>query len=140
MSLKNIFKGQYPRGPLSPEPQTTEDYVKTGLAAMAQGGGLGLMGDFMFGQSNRFGSGMIASSLGPTAGAVDAVANMALDTRDALAAYGGQRGPKWQHIEAEAIRFMQGHTPVGFLTNHFYAQGIMNYLVFHRLQDMVNPG
>ena len=36
-----------------------------------------------------------------------------------------------------ALRFVQGNTP---MLNLFYAQMALNYLVFYRLQEWMNPG
>ncbi len=50
MSINDMALGHPPRNPL--EPQTM-------LAGLAQGGGLGIMGDFLFGETNRMGGGLL---------------------------------------------------------------------------------
>src|SRR3546814_9952408 len=62
MSAKDLLKGREPR---------PADEPMTWVAAMLQGGALGLYGDFLFGEANRFGGGVISSSLGPVVGAFE---------------------------------------------------------------------
>ena len=61
MTLKELAKGRTPR-----EPDDAASYGKLVAAAMVQGGGLGIYGDFLFGEANRVGGGMIASLAGGT--------------------------------------------------------------------------
>src|SRR3546814_13393300 len=62
MSAKDILKGRTPRDPTDPA---------TWAAAFVQGGGAGIYGDFLLGESNRFGGGLLQTLAGPTLGAVD---------------------------------------------------------------------
>lgn len=65
MATKDILKNRTPRDPLSKEAL---------LAALLQGGGAGIYGDFLFGASNRFGSGVLETAAGPAIGtASDAI-------------------------------------------------------------------
>src|SRR3546814_16868336 len=50
MSTKDILKGRTPRNPLDPA---------TWAAAFVQGGGAGIYGDFLLGETNRFGGGLL---------------------------------------------------------------------------------
>ncbi|MCV5675915.1 hypothetical protein OFN11_30710, partial [Escherichia coli] len=50
-----------------------EDAAKFWLGALLKGGGLGLYGDFLLSDHTRYGSGALASMLGPVAGLVDDV-------------------------------------------------------------------
>ncbi len=57
MVLKDISKGREPRDPLDP---------KTIAAAMTQGGGLGIYGDFLFGDlKSRYGGNILTTTAGP---------------------------------------------------------------------------
>ena len=40
-------------------------------AAFAQGGGLGIFGDFIFSDQNRFGGGLVSTAFGPTGELID---------------------------------------------------------------------
>lgn len=121
MTLKDLAKGRNPRSP-----ETGEDYAKLVMAAMVQGGGLGIYGDFLFGERNRMGQGAVATLAGPTAGTLDDVSRLMMSIRD-------QAG----HPTADAIQFVKGHTP--FL-NLFYTRAALDYLVMYRIQEWANPG
>ncbi|PKL96552.1 MAG: hypothetical protein CVV18_01180, partial [Gammaproteobacteria bacterium HGW-Gammaproteobacteria-8] len=73
MSLKDIVKGREPR---------PADDPKTWVAAMLQGGALGLYGDFLFGEANRFGGGLTQSLSGPTLGLIDGGYDLLARLRD----------------------------------------------------------
>ena len=59
MQMKEASKGKDPRDMSDP---------KFWMAAVAQGGGLGIFGDFLFGDVNRFGGGLASTLGGPTVG------------------------------------------------------------------------
>lgn len=67
LQLKEVARG---RDPLP------MDDAKFWGAALAQGGGLGIIGDFLYSLSNRFGQGMAQTLMGPMAQAVDNSAGM----------------------------------------------------------------
>jgi hypothetical protein len=121
LTLKDLAKGRNPR-----EPDDAASYAKLVAASMVQGGGLGLYGDFLFGENNRFGGGFVSSLAGPTAGSVDEVARF-------LA--GRVRGEG--NAAAEAIRMGVGHTP---FVNLFYTRLALDHMVLFRLQEWANPG
>jgi hypothetical protein len=120
MTLKELAKGRNPR-----EPDDAASYGKLVAAAAVQGGGLGIYGDFLFGEANRVGGGMIASLAGPTAGTIEGLHKL----------LGAARGEG--NFAAEAIRLGVGHTP--FL-NLFWARAALDYNVIYRLQEWANPG
>lgn len=115
MQAKLMMKGQTPR-PLD---------HKSVMAAMAQGGGAGLMGDFFFGEYNRFGGGMASSLAGPFVGDIDQLRNLYLQARDGDAKAG------------DFLRFGINHTP--FLNLIGVRQG-MDYLILNRMQEWLSPG
>lgn len=121
MTLKDLAKNRSPRDPLD---------ARTWLAAAQQGGGIGIYGDFLFGEANRFGGGLVATLAGPTAGSIEDLAEI-IQTPFALA-----RGddPK---IGTKVLNFFKNHSPY---INFFYARGMMDYLIFHQLQEGLNPG
>jgi hypothetical protein len=121
LTVKDLAKGRNPR-----EPDDAASYAKLVAASMVQGGGLGLYGDFLFGENNRFGGGFVSSLAGPTAGSVDEVARF-------LA--GRVRGEG--NAAAEAIRMGVGHTP---FVNLFYTRLALDHMVLFRLQEWANPG
>lgn len=116
MSAKDAVKGRQPR---------PADDPKTWIAAMTQGGGFGIMGDFMFGEVSRFGNKPLETLAGPTLG----TAANALDL--------------WAKIRSgddaasSALRLAQNNTP--FL-NLFYSRIAMDYLFLYSVQEAMNPG
>lgn len=116
MATKDLLKGRNPRDP--------ENY-KTWMAALAQGGGLGIYGDFMFGESNRMGGGLWSTALGPSAGTVS-------DLYDLY-----QRVKSGDDAAAQAFRVAINNTP--FL-NLFYTRTALDYLLLYRIQEAMNPG
>lgn len=115
MQTKLMLKGQTPRPPSA----------KTFLAAAAQGGGLGIFGDFLFGEANRFGNGPVTSLAGPVAGNLD----------DIVTLY--QKSVRGDVKAGDAFRFTVDHTP---FINLFWARPIMNYLFLNQLQEAMSPG
>lgn len=63
MTAKEWLAGKTPR-----IPEDAESFKKIAMAAAAQGGGLGIYGDFLFGEANRMGGGFGNTILGPTLG------------------------------------------------------------------------
>jgi hypothetical protein len=120
LTLKDLAKGRNPR-----EPDSAADYRNLVAASFVQGGGLGIYGDFLFGEANRFGGGILATLGGPTMGTAE-------DLHKLVAAARGEG-----HLAAQAIRMAAGHTP---FVNLFYSRAALDYLVLHRLQEWANPG
>ena len=120
MQLKEVAKGREMR-PATPE---------TLFAAAMQGGGLGIYGDFLFGEANRYGGGTLQTIAGPGIGTASEVIDLLQRTRGVVA--GGD-----EDLRGDAIRLLKGNTP---FANLFYTQQAMNYLVWYQLQETVNPG
>lgn len=115
MQTKLMLKGQTPR-PAD---------AKTFLAAAAQGGGLGIFGDFLFGEANRFGNGPITSLAGPVAGSADQLVTLFQKARSGDAKAG------------DFFRFTVDHTP---FINLYWSRPILNYLFLNQLQESLSPG
>jgi hypothetical protein len=116
MTLKDLVKGKKPR-PL--------DNPKTWAAAMAQGGGLGIYGDFLFGEASRMGGGFLETLGGPTVG-------KAADAKRLF-----DQAKSGEDVAAEALRFGISNTPGN---NLFYARMAADYLFLYELQEAMNPG
>ena len=67
IQLKDIAAGREPRS----IGDTPKEQAKFWAAAMQQGGGLGIFGDFLFSDVNRFGGGMVQTTIGPVPDLVD---------------------------------------------------------------------
>ena len=119
MSAKEIAKGREVRDPFG------DDAHSTWTAAMLQGGGLGIFGDFVFGEYNRFGRSLTATVAGPTLGTAD----------DLLEIWARLRNG--EDAGAKAFQTMQANTP--FL-NLFYTRLAVDYMVSWHIQELLNPG
>ena len=117
MSLKDIVKGREPRDPRS---------FKAAQAALLQGGGLGIYGDFLFGESkNRFGGGPLDTLIGPTAGMLSSVADL----------YG--RMKSGDDVGSSVIRTIYNNTPA---LNVFYIKPVVDHFIMERIFNELNPG
>lgn len=116
MAAKDTLKGRTPRDPTDP---------KTIMAAMLQGGALGIYGDFLLGESNRFGRSMLETAAGPVLGTISDV-----DQIRAAAMAG-------EDVASKSIRAVTSNTP--FL-NLFYTRMAVDYLLLYRIQEHLNPG
>lgn len=116
MATKDLIKGREPRSPDDP---------KTWIAAMLQGGALGLYGDFLFGEANRFGGGLTQSLSGPTLGLIDGGYDLFARMRDG------------DDAASAAFRYTIQNTP---FANLFYTRAIVDYLFLYSVQEALNPG
>ncbi|MFQ7953136.1 hypothetical protein ACIMNZ_27885, partial [Escherichia coli] len=71
MQITDLINGR------NPKEMTGDHMVKFWINAFLKGGGAGLYGDFLFSDHTRYGSGALASMLGPVAGLVDDVVKIA---------------------------------------------------------------
>lgn len=115
-AIKDLVKGREPRDPTK---------ASTWGAAMQQGGGLGIFGDFMFGEKSRFGQSALDSLLGPTFGAANELEDVVNRIRDG-------NDPR-----AKALKFGLDNTP---FINLFYLRPALDYLILYRIQESMNPG
>jgi hypothetical protein len=107
----------------------------TALAAFAQGGGLGIYGDFLFGETNRMGSGLVSTVGGPIASDLDRL----------LQVYGrfksdvekGEASKALNHAWPDLVRFGIGHVPFG---NLIYLKGALDYLLWYHIYETISPG
>jgi len=117
MTAKDILRGWWPpRDPTDP---------KTILAALAQGGGGGIYGDFLFGQASRFGNGPLETVAGPTLGAASNLLNLAMHARDGDARAG------------DALNVFLQNVP---LLNMWYARPALDFLILNSLHEAASPG
>ncbi len=112
---KDLAKGREPR------PVTW----KTVIAAMVQGGGMGIYGDFLFGEHNRFGGGLLETLGGPIIGDFSALWQLWMRM------YSGEDGT------GSAIQLAKGQLP---MANLWYTRAALDYLLWWRVQEAVDPG
>lgn len=116
MATKDMLKGKTPREPTD---------VKTWLAAAIQGGGFGIYGDFLLGQSDRFGGGLLSKIAGPVPGLIE-------DIDDIRA-----RAFSGDDVAATAFRTLINNTPY---LNLFYTRMALDYAILYEAQEAMNPG
>lgn len=116
MTAKDFAKGKEPRDPKNRD---------TWVAAMLQGGGLGIYGDFVFGEFNRMGRSATATLIGPTFGQFDDVMEMY------------SRFKEGDDVAASAVKWALSNTPG---INLFYTRAALDYLILYQMQEKLNPG
>ena len=104
------------------------------ISAMLQGGGLGLYGDFLLGEANRFGGTPIDTAAGPGIGIVLGKGGVVDITQRMIHGVADGDAPD---VGAALLKLAQSNIPGA---NLFYTKAAMDYLVFYRLQEMANPG
>jgi hypothetical protein len=112
------------------------DYLNptTLLAALAQGGGLGIYGDFLFGETNRMGAGIVSTALGPITADADRLVKLYQRFREDI---DKNPGKAMQHMWPDLAHFAVGHVPFG---NLVYLKGALDYLLWFHLYEAASPG
>lgn len=116
MSAKELLQGKTVRDPVAPD---------TWVASFIQGGGAGIMGDFVFGEFNRFGRSALSTAAGPTLGTTDDLFELWAKARSG------------EDFAAQALRTATANTPFASL---FYVRPALNYLFLYSAQEALNPG
>lgn len=120
MASKDMLKGLSPR-----VPEDADQARRIMQAAFLQGGGAGIYGDFLFGEANRYGGGLLATLAGPSVGKAESLYQLYGRVRD-----GDDAGAAafWNFV-----RNVPGN-------NLFYTKLALDYLVLWNMQEWVNPG
>lgn len=116
MTVKALLAGRTPRDP--------SDY-KTWLAAAAQGGGLGIYGDFLFGSASRMGDSFLSAVAGPTMGSASSLYRVFQQFRD------GEDG------RSAAWRTLWHHVPGN---NLFWTKLALDHAINYSIYEYLNPG
>lgn len=121
VQLKEMAKGREPR-----MPEDLDGFRKLVTASMLQGGGLGIYGDFLFGEMrNRYGQTFTSNLLGPTFGQIDDIMDLVGRARNG------------DDLAGQAMRVILNNTP---FYNLFYTKPIVDYLFVYQMQEAINPG
>ncbi len=121
MQLKAIAAGQDPRDMNDP---------KFWGAALLQGGGLGIYGDFLFGNVNRLGGGLSTTIAGPLVDRVNTLRDLTIGN------VMQQAGEEKTNFGRELSNFLRQNTPGG---NLWYLRLAGERLVFDQLQHLLDP-
>lgn len=123
MTMKDAAKGYWPpRNPLDPKVMT---------AALTQGGALGIYGDFLFGQANRFGSGALETFSGPFIGTLSDIVNVPLKARQSL-----EQG-KTPQMAGDILNLALQNAP---WLNLSYVRPALDVLFLNSLRNWASPG
>lgn len=125
MAAKDMAKGREPRTP-DKDPLSAHNF-KLMAAAMQQGGGLGIYGDFLFGEYNRFGGGAVETLAGPAVGTASDVLRAFSEFKEGDVRQGG----------AALAKTAINTTP--FL-NLFWARAGLDHLIINQALETLNPG
>lgn len=120
MTVKDMLKGKKPR-----DPETPAQWANVIQAAMLQGGGFGIYGDYLFGNYSRFGATPLESLAGPTLGAAADVVKLF------------HKAKAGDDAGAAALRLGLQNTP--FL-NLFYVRPALDHAILYEMQEAINPG
>jgi hypothetical protein len=102
LMAKDIAAGRDPRQVTNPDTLVDGKFL---LSAIQQGGGLGIFGDFVFSDVNRFGSGFAETAIGPIGDTVDTTVRFTLgNIREAV------QGEE-TNILGEAGKIVERYTP-----------------------------
>ncbi|MGS3118793.1 hypothetical protein [Escherichia coli] len=123
--LNDMASGRNPRD------MAGKDAAKFWLGALLKGGGLGLYGDFLLSDHTRYGSGALASMLGPVAGLVDDVIKIGQGIP--LNAVDG----KSEQTGGDLVKLGKGLTPGA---NIWYLKAALDHMIFNQMQEYFSPG
>jgi hypothetical protein len=128
MQVKEVAKGRDPRAMWDAD--NPDMMAKFWGAAALQGGGLGIFGDFLFSQENRYGGGLAQTIAGPVAGLGADVLGLLNENRTRLT-----EGEDTT-LAAGAIDLAQRYMPGSSL---WFARTAMENLVFDELRKLADP-
>jgi hypothetical protein len=126
-AAKDIVKNRTPK-PLN-QPSTWG-------AALLQGGGLGIYGDFLFGEYNRMGGGVASTLLGPTIGTGASLIELWQKARAGAVDY-ATTGKESDVRSADFLKFAVDNAP---FVNLWFLRSAIDLAVLNRLQEYLSPG
>jgi len=122
VQMKDIAKGNTPREMDNPEFM---------VASLMQGGGFGILGDFLFHEHDRYGRSFIASAAGPTAGLFEDTLKLTVGT-----AQKALKGDDVSSALGDTVRLVETQTPFHTL---WYGRAAIERLMFDSIERMVDP-
>jgi len=114
-AMKDIIKGKTPKDPMK---------IETVYAAMAQGGGMGIMGDLLF-QDYDFGRSVTSTLAGPTFSRLDTVAKIYA------------QGARGEGTARGTAMFAINSIP---FNNLFYTRAALDHMLLLQMQEELSPG
>lgn len=127
VQLGNVINGKDPQ-PMDP---TTEQGLKFWLQALFKGGGLGIVGDFIFSDMTRFGNTPADQLVGPTTTLISDA--LSLTVGNAQKALTGKK----THIGRDVVRKVGRNMPI--ISSLPYTRGAYQRLILDQLDYLVDP-
>jgi len=129
LQMKQLVKGREFRGLENDDGEDLKGQLF--IASLLQGGGLGLYGDFLFGEANRNGlPATLSTFAGPAVS--DAEKLFAIVNK---AVWGDE--DERQDAGGDAVKFAVASAPGA---NVWYTRWLLDYLVLWRMQEVMSPG
>lgn len=125
LAIRSILTGYH-----VPEPQSPEEAVRLALKSIAMGGGLGLLGDLLFGQVGQQVNSQYSIG-GPVVGSMAELTEIAARWVNSVG--GNKPYDPWPALAKLAERNVPFH-------NLIWTRGAMNYLFWFHVQEALNPG
>jgi len=100
---------------------------------MTQGGGLGIIGDFLFQGHTRYGQSKLESFMGPTYGTASQIIRLTLE--DGYAFASGEKSP--ESYGASWVNLARQNVP---MINMWYSKWAIEYMMLYAIQEELNPG
>lgn len=122
LQLKEMVKGRDPRDMYTPD---------FWIAAMAQAGGAGILGDYMFQDYSRFGQSLGSTIMGPVVGNVSDILGATIGNTYKIA-----RGKETDFL-SDLVKLGKNNMPGN---NLFYSRLALDRLMFDQLSEYTNPG
>ena len=123
-AIKDILKGRTPKSLFTEDGNID---LSTLTDAAARGGGLGIMGDYLFHEYGQGQRSALSQAAGPVISQADSVVEMLQDFR---------RG-EGRMAAGDAGKLLRDNTP---FINLFYTRPVLDYFIFWNLQEMMDPG
>jgi len=118
LQLKDLAAGRDPRSMTD---------IKFFAAALVQGGGLGIVGDLLFSDVNRFGGGVVSTAFGPTGELIDKGFSLTLgNIQEAI------RGEE-TNVLGEAAQFAERYSPDAWQIH------LIKGALFDQIQNLADP-
>jgi hypothetical protein len=106
-------------------------------ASLLKGGSFGIYGDFLFGQTAKYGQGIAEVIMGPSASFMVTPFRVALEEAAYARDIAAGEIAKEPDSAAKMLRWARPLIPGSTL---WYTKGAFDHLIFHDLQEMANPG
>lgn len=130
MVAKQMLAGKLPR-----EPEDATDVAALAAQAFAQGGGMGIYGDFLMGDFDRYGRGPIETLGGPIVGTVADTLKIISKTRKMIGQ--GKFSDIPDKLDADTLRLVKQNLP---FQNFIWTKTALDHLLFYGMMEAASPG